>query len=509
MRRIVTLVFRANLVALAALSLLACDDGDPDLDALDGAALADAAAIDVDGAAPVVDMFPDLGAFPDVGARDFGSAPDADEADADETDTGALDGLLDAEPVAEPDMAVEPPARPYAGPLIRPTPAPPSRYAPDSEGCHWLYRQEHVPSFHLTISDIAWRQLEFDREHGPARDILDEDETPYHRLDAIEYDGHIVRNARIRLRGNPNFWAGQGKMQFQISFDEDNEFGHFLGLRKLAFDAAQFNRSFLRDRLALSVARAAGLPAPCANNARLYVNGAYYGLYTNVEKLDEVFLWRRMVEPTGDLYKRSGWDLRSNRDRPVVYERRLDALRAVDSYSALSAWLHVPLSAKVYAFEAMLPAPDGHWAGGFNGYYYDDPHTGRFVLLPWDFDGAFDQEAPTIDPLTWRKPERFHGRPIYDLIVGDPEGERIYVDALEEVLDRAYDPEVLGARIDRWQAQIHDAAVEDPNKPFDMQLHRERTDVLRAGIHTRAAYVRAWIECHRAGGVYEAGVGCL
>ncbi len=442
---------------------------------------------------------------------DAPAADEAPEAPAASPRPGALprfDELprpgVDAPDRPAPIQHIRPPTR---GPLIRPTPAPPARFPYDAEGCHWLLRQDHVPTFHVELSDETLALLEFDREWGYARNELEIEDTPYHPVASFRYGDIEARGVRVRLRGNPNFWAGQNKFQFQFSFDEDNRYGHFLGLRKILFDAAQFNRSFLRDRLAYSVARQAGLGAPCANNARLMLNGAYYGLFTHVEKIDEVFLWNRLRQPTGDLWKRANWRLRTNEDRSD--ERRLEALLMAADLAALDRIFHVPIGARVLAFEALLPAPDGAWAGGLNAYYYDDPHTGRFVHLPWDYDGAFIQsDYKYVDPLRWEKPERSFGRPFFDVIVGDPAGEALYVDTLEELLEDHYRPEVLVARIDRWQAQIEQAMLDDPNKPFDAQLHYERTDRMRAHIHLRARFLRDWIDCHRAGGVFIAEAGC-
>lgn len=405
--------------------------------------------------------------------------------------------------------------RPTRGPLVRPTPEPPAQFPRDAEGCHWLFRQDHLPTFHVELSEVTWRLLEFDKAHGPQREALDLDATPYHDVAAFRYvDEHrgLVVEARddvyVRLRGNPSFWAGQGKFQFQFSFDEDNRFGHFMGLRKLLFDAAEFNRSFLRDRMAYAVAREAGLAAPCTNNARLFVNGEYYGLFTHVEKIDEVFLWNRLRQPTGDLWKRANWRLRTNED--ITDDARRLALLETEDFERFGRIFHVPLGARTLAFEALLPAPDGAWAGGLNAYYYDDPHTGRFLHLPWDYDGAFIQSDGNkyLDPLRWDKGERSYGRPFYDRIVHHPEGLELYVDALEELLEDHYRPEVLVERIDRWQAQIEQAMLDDPNKPFDAATHYQRTDRMRSHVYLRARYLRSWIDCHRVGGMYVAEGGC-
>lgn len=77
------------------------------------------------------------------------------------------------------------------------------------------------------------------------------------------------------------------------------------------------------ERLAYDVFRAAGLPAPRCNNAVVYVNGAYYGVYVNVEAEDKTLLRRWFASAEGNpLRGRSarlcpgrGADIGASRDR--------------------------------------------------------------------------------------------------------------------------------------------------------------------------------------------------
>ena len=46
----------------------------------------------------------------------------------------------------------------------------------------------------------------------------------------------------------------------------------------------RIDQSYLRQRVALAYYRALGVPSQCANNGRLFINGAFYGLYTNMNR---------------------------------------------------------------------------------------------------------------------------------------------------------------------------------------------------------------------------------
>jgi hypothetical protein len=312
----------------------------------------------------------------------------------------------------------------------------------------------------------------------------------------------------FRLRGNPTYWHDQNKLQFQISFNEYQKGGRFLGLKKILLDAAAYNRHFLRDRLSMAIMRDLGITAPCVNNAKLYINGEYYGLYTNIEKLDSNFLKRTYPEdPSGDLWKRAGWTLKSNED--TSDSTRMDALRDASTVAEMEALLDVEQAIMIWAVDAVIPNSDGFWAGGFNFYLYDDPIRGKFVVLPWDLDNTFTRLEPDVDPVTWRKTVRFHGRPWYDLMIADPAWFQVYIDTIDRVLRDGYVVSRMSDRIDQWSEQIEEAAFADYNKGWSNQVYLEQREVLRQYVTDRAAFVAEWLSCWQNGGTNDGSGKCL
>jgi hypothetical protein len=363
-----------------------------------------------------------------------------------------------------------------------------------------------LPTFELTISPETWELLESEWNNGQANEDLGVDPHPNHPLKEFRYGDVIITDAKIRLRGNPSNWDADNKMQFQIGFDKNNDSGHFLGLKKLLFDAATYNRHMLRDRLSLSVMRDMGLAAPCANNARLDVNGEYYGLFTSLEKLDGNFLERAFDDPTGDLWDRHNWELKTNLD--TANDGRIQALRDADSLEELETYLDLEQALRVFAAEAILPNSDGIWAGGLNFYVYDDPLRGKFVVVPWDLDNGLDRfngppdgEYPiNPDPVVWEKPTT-HGRPWYDLALGDPEWFSYYLQSLEQQLASGYAIEELHARIDTWTAQIQDSVFEDANKPYSNDLYLNKVEELHEYVQGRHDFMVNWLVCWQNSGV--------
>jgi hypothetical protein len=375
---------------------------------------------------------------------------------------------------------------------------------PDQEGCHAIYAQDLLPTFELTISEQVWNQLVWEWNHGAEQDDKGLDPDPYHPLDEFRYGDVVITDAMIRLRGNPDFWNHDDKLQFQIGFAENDDDGHFLGLRRIAFDAATFNRHMLRDRLALSIMRDMGIIAPCANNARLNINGEYYGIFTNLEKIDEVFLQRTFDDPSGDLWKRQSWELETNKDDED--DTRLAALKGANTVDELEDYLDVEQALEMYAAEAILPDSDGPWSGGLNFYLYDDPDSGKFVLLPWDLDNCFERFSgkngypQNPDPVVWEKPTT-HGRVWYELALQDPDWFWYYIDAIEDQFDDAYDVDDLHDRIDVWTEQIQESVFEDTHKPYSNNLYLKKVEELEDYVKNHADFLEDWLDCWDDGGV--------
>jgi hypothetical protein len=384
---------------------------------------------------------------------------------------------------------------------------PENPYTPDEEGCHAIYAQDLLPTFELTIDDDIWDDLEWEWEHGAKQLQKGKDPDPYHPLTEFRYEDIIIDDAEIRLRGNPLFWEKHGKLQFQISFDRVDEQGHFLGLEALALDAAPENKNMLRDRLSLSIIRDMGIAAPCANHARININGEYYGIFTNLEKVDKKFLERTFVQnPTGDLWKRQSWKLKTNKQ--TANDDRLSDLLGVDSIEELATYFDIELSLKVYAAEAIIPDSDGGWAGGRNFYLYDDPISGVFKLIPYDMDGTFDRfkggpndDFPANpDPVVWHKKIRYHGRPWYDMALADDDWFWYYIDALEVQFETAYQVDVLHERINTWTDQIEESVLEDNTKTFSNDDYEQEVQDLLDYVEARHDWMVEWFECWDQGG---------
>ncbi len=233
--------------------------------------------------------------------------------------------------------------------------APEPELRPIDDGCSDLYSQEILPRFYVEIEDAEWAAIQDEFAHPRERESAGLPLKPYHPVRAFRYEDEVLEDTMIRLKGNPHFSWRPPKMQFVISFRQYDRSGRFHGLRKLNLDAPWYDRTLIRERVALSFLREAGMPASCANNALLFVNGQFYGLYVNKEHVDKEFLERNFDDPEGNLYM-YGFELKTNEREADV--ARKDALWATQTIQEFESFVDRAQVVMEWAAEAMLPHVD-------------------------------------------------------------------------------------------------------------------------------------------------------
>ncbi len=354
--------------------------------------------------------------------------------------------------------------------------------ADDADGCPAVYDQDELPAFDLQISDTEWAALQADYSYGTKA------WHPAVFTGTLNGETVTMADAAVRLSGNPGFsWIGP-KMQFAISFTQTDPDARYHGLRKLKLDASWYDPSLIRDRLAYAYLRDLGVAAPCANNATLSINGAMYGLYKNVEFMDQEFLERTMGRDA------SGGVLWKYGSEASVNEADADPNDMAELWSHSDvAWQadHTDLPANLleWAGEALIPQDDGYWCCSHNFYIYQHPTQG-IQFLPWDMDYTFDSAPYFADPDVFYRDS--NNQPHLDAVAADPVWGPRWVAALQTATD-AYDPDVMEQRIDDWSAQTAAAFDADPTTTVAPEAHADALARLKGWTRSRSAFMKSWM----------------
>ncbi len=337
------------------------------------------------------------------------------------------------------------PDRPELGAIATqpPTPAPTETPEPTYPlPCPDLYSEDVFPTFEISMEDDELAKLRAEA----TRDI-EEWHPALFRHEAEEH--------RVEVRNRGNISQCGDKLQLAIAFNHVDREARFRGLRRINLDHG--GCGLLDERLSLEFARDLGLPAQCANHARLYVNGEYEGVYVNLEAVNKEFL-RRQFGPDGDdgnLWK-TARDLKTNEDEEVD-RTTLETFHEATDLASLDEVIDLDEAIREWAFEAILPATDNFWIDGWNFYLYEHPGRG-FLFIPRDLDKALPYRDAWVvfDPV---EPVRQHPATV---VLADGGWQRRYRAALDEML-AAYDPAWFQERVDRWWPQIAEAAADDRN----------------------------------------------
>jgi hypothetical protein len=347
-------------------------------------------------------------------------------------------------------------------------------------GCSSVFDQDIFPTYEVYLAQDDWDALR--SEWAMADGTKD-----YKPLDAFVYGDEAIEDAYIRLKGNSGCcWVGE-KMQFVVSFVEEDEDARFHGLRRIAFDSPYYDPAVLRNRLSAYVFHKAGLPATCANNARLEVNGEYFGLYAAMEQMDHEYLERNFGDDAadGNLYK-YGYELANNEgadtSKMEAFWSSYDPASFTD-YGDPRQWV------AEWAGEVVISDGDGYWCCGHNYYLYDHPDNG-LMYLAWDMDGTFDW-IPTGTSPYWTYGYGY--APHLEALLADSSYAGLFAQDIRAHLEAAYDPDDLVATFDAWVEQTYEAGLEDPYRYYDDTAYVMQLDTLRAYFPARWQYLDDWL----------------
>lgn len=312
-----------------------------------------------------------------------------------------------------------------------------------------------------------------------------------------------LNSLRIPEEGTPN---PAGRYPLKLDF---NSMGgaRFHGVDELSLNACGNDPSRMRDWLTAKMYNAMGVHAAHMGFAEVAIDGANVGPYAVAQVIDKRFLKERFGEADdaddGNLYKcvyndfgacslqwlgdtkadhyhtancQPGFDdcglvLQTNEDDPALNDYAdlihfLDVLHHTPAESFEVAFAEVfdvdhflRLAAVAFATANM----DSYFGKGHNYYLYKR-NDGRFQMIPWDFDLAYEQafcEADIGDPTCGQ----VASHPLVDKILSVPAWRQRYLGYLKEVATNWLTRDQHVAWIAAADAIVKDAVLRDPNPP--------------------------------------------
>lgn len=281
----------------------------------------------------------------------------------------------------------------------------------------------------------------------------------------VEVNGERLEAVGVRLKGSSTYMDFSGKPAFKIKFDKFVRGQRYATLERLTLNNMANDPTQSKEVLSYGFWNDQGLVAPRASYARVYVNGELFGLYANVESMDEHMLDRRYADAGGDL-----WEANDSADfttaglsffELVTGTGDTDALEAVraavetapddEFFERASQVIDMTSFLDYWAWCIVIGNEDGY-PYHLNDYYlYADPTDGLFDFSPWGMDEGWDTG------MWWNY---FWGEGLLGVkCVADPACLAVLQDRTREAV-AAYEAADLAARaMDLWD--LSDATVEE------------------------------------------------
>ncbi len=308
----------------------------------------------------------------------------------------------------------------------------------------------------------------------------------------FRWAGIELGNVGVRYKGNssssPN---ATHKRSFLIKFGEFEKGQRLFGLRRLALDNGIQFGSLFSERLITDTLSSQGVLAPRSNYAQLRLNGKPWGVYVNVERIDESFMQHRFGSKAGHLYKvhlggpgaalevlgsadayKGAFGAKSDAadkgHEPLLALCKLIAQTGDDGLEqTLAAHLDVDGFLRQMAVFALAGAFDQYTGWNPHNYYlHRDTKTGRWTYLAWDLDVGFADNAfgcvPVIDKWNASWPLPRVPRPLIERILGHPALLSRYRKHADTILEAHFKPAHLGKRLDALYALIEAPLKTDP-----------------------------------------------
>ena len=251
----------------------------------------------------------------------------------------------------------------------------------------------------------------------------------------------------IRLKGSASFQSIDDKPAFKIRFDgRCGSSRRFFGRTALTLNNLVQDRSSVREVLAYQVFRAAGVPAPRAGYARVWLNGVSYGVYVDLENVDRDLLARHFADPDGPLYEGSlEVDLRpedlwafeldegESPARSELAELIARTQEAGDSvFYGPEARVDRSAFLRFLAASAVTGDWDGYWKPNNYRIYYE-PTARLWYFVPWGLDQAWYLERTAFDGVGLLIQKCMSSRRCLREYVGELERSAAMAGWLEEV----------------------------------------------------------------------------
>jgi spore coat protein CotH len=320
-------------------------------------------------------------------------------------------------------------------------------------------------------------------------------------------NGTVIDSCGIRLKGNSSYSHPNNKKPMRLDFNEYISGQRYDGLKGLFLNNCFSDPSFMREKVHLDFCRDAGISAPRANFALVYINDVVWGLYSIVEPVDSKFLKRNYDNNDGNLYKAvdafggggapgqpttqvlsdfayygiasSSYTNRYELKTDDSAEPWTDLISVIDvlNNSAsivndLSEKVNLSSVYKAIGTDILFANMDSYTESGRNFYLYFNEDTKKMEWIIWDVNmslGSYPGSASTPETISLTYTSSSSSRPLMSKIIGNSTLKTNYLNTIGEVFNKYFVLAKLNAHIDSIAAVIRPYVILDTKKQYTLE----------------------------------------
>jgi hypothetical protein len=352
-------------------------------------------------------------------------------------------------------------------------------------------------------------------------------------------DGNTYDSVGVRFRGNTSFQTGSSqKKSFKIELDNWKQGADYDGYSTFKLNNAHQDASMMREVFYTSIIRR-HIPTAKSSFVKLYLNGQNWGLYSNIQQLNNDFLeewylsdkgiWWRADRPPGSTGPGGGWgdgtaglnyltnDTSSYKpyytlkestiqfpwSRLVTLCNKLDNTPLASLADTLANYMDIDRTLWFLASEIAWTDDDSYvYKGKMDYYVHFEDETGLMVPHEYDGNSALEMTPATSWGVFYHETDPNY--PLLNRLLAVPALRQRYLAHMRTIIAEEFDTSLTNATFNAYRALIDTVVQNDPKKMFTYTQYNNEVQVLRNFINTRKNFLNANTEIQQVAPVISA-----
>lgn len=268
-----------------------------------------------------------------------------------------------------------------------------------------FYDLNTIQTIEITFAQSNWDALLDAAEPSDA----------YIEAQSVTINGTVYNTVGAKYKGNSSYNANQPKNPWHLELDTYVNQNH-QGYTDIKLNNVIYDPSFIREALSYKIL-GNYMDTPLANYAKVYVNGNYLGLYTNVESISKKFVENRFGSKTNAFFDcsppagagpqstslptlqylgtnsasySSAYDMKSDEGwNDLIELTSILSTTTTANTANLEAVLDIDRALWMLAFDNIFVNLDSYIGKFKQNYYLYKSNNGQFNPIVWDLNMCF------------------------------------------------------------------------------------------------------------------------